>query len=228
MHSYISIVFMELTAKIRIEKGQKAKALRQKGILPAVLCRKGKESISLEIDSHDFLKAFKETGETGVIQLTLKEGEKAEKAKNVLIHEIAKDPLTGEIIHVDFQEIRMDEKLTATVPIIFINESPAVKGEGGTLVKNIKEVQVKAFAKDFPRQIEVDISVLKTFDDRIQVKDLLVSSEVKILAQPEETVALVSPPRKEEAVVEVAPAAGEAEKPAEEAAPGEPLAKKEE
>src|SRR3989339_718688 len=123
MHSYISIVFMELTAKIRIEKGQKAKALRQKGILPAVLCRKGKESISLEIDSHDFLKAFKETGETGVIQLTLKEGEKAEKAKNVLIHEIAKDPLTGEIIHVDFQEIRMDEKLTATVPIIFINES---------------------------------------------------------------------------------------------------------
>ncbi|KKR03498.1 MAG: 50S ribosomal protein L25, partial [Parcubacteria group bacterium GW2011_GWF2_39_13b] len=152
----------------------------------------------------------------------------AEKAKNVLIHEIAKDPLTGEIIHVDFQEIRMDEKLTATVPVVFVGESPAVKGDGGTLVKNIKEVQVKAFAKDFPRQIEVDISVLKTFDDRIQVKDLLVSSEVKILAQPEETVALVSPPRKEEAVVEVAPAAGEAEKPAEEAAPGEPLAKKEE
>jgi len=196
---------MDLTAKIRAKKGDKVKALRRQGVLPAILCRKGKESIPLEIDNSDFLKVYKETGETGVIQLTIKEGDKDEKVKNVLIHEIAKDPLTGEIIHVDFQEIRMDEKLIATVPLVFIGESPAVKGEGGTLVKNIKEVQVKAFAKDFPRQIEVDISVLKTFDERIQIKDLLVSDTVKILAQPEETVALVSPPRKEEAPVETAP-----------------------
>lgn len=208
----------ELTAQLRDGVGKKVKFIRRQGKLPAVLCRKGKESISLEIDSNDFLKVYKETGETGVIQLTVKDGEKNEKAKNVLIHEIAKDPLTDEIIHADFQEIRMDEKLTATVPLVFVNESPAVKGEGGTLVKNIKEVQVKAFAKDFPRQIEVDISVLKTFDDRIQVKDLSVSAEVKILAQQEETVALVSPPRKEEAVVEAPPVAGEAEKSVEEVA----------
>lgn len=205
----------EITAKIRTKIGQKVKTLRQEGILPAILCRKGKESIPLEIDNSDFQKVYKETGETGIIQLTVKEGDKGEKAKNVLIHETAKDPLTGEIIHVDFQEIRMDEKLTATVPLVFVGESPAVKGEGGTLVKNIKEVEVKAFAKDFPRQIEIDISVLKTFDDRIQIKDLPVADAVKILAQPEETVALVSPPRKEEAPVEVAPVAGEAEAPVE-------------
>lgn len=208
----------EITAKIRTKIGQKVKTLRQEGILPAVLCRKGRESISLELDNSDFLKVHKETGETGVIQLTVKEGDKEEKAKNVLIHEIAKDPLTGEIIHVDFQEIRMDEKLTATVPLVFVGESPAVKGEGGTLVKNIKEVEVKAFAKDFPRQIEIDISVLKTFDDRIQIKNLPVADVVKILAQPEETVALVSPPRKEEVVAEVPVVVATAEAPVEGAA----------
>lgn len=218
----------EITAKIRTKIGQKVKKLRQEGILPAILCRKGKESISLELDNGDFLKVYKETGETGVIQLIVKEDDKGEKAKNVLIHEIAKDPLSGEIIHVDFQEIRMDEKLIATVPLVFVGESPAVKGEGGTLVKNIKEVEVKAFAKDFPRQIEIDISVLRTFDDRIQIKNLPIADSVKILAQPEETVALVSPPRKEEVVVEAPVAVAEAETPVEGAVENPPAGGKKE
>lgn len=199
---------MELLAQAREKTGKKAKLLRQQGIVPAILCRKGKQSISIEINYRDFLKIYDEAGETGIIQLKISDNEKQEKAKNVLISEIARDPVSGDIIHVDFQEIRMDEKLTASVPLSFIGESLLIKGEGGTLVRNIKEVEVKALAKDLPRNIEVDISKLETFDSRIHIKDLIVADSVQILADPNETVALIVPPRKEEAIVE-APAAEE-------------------
>lgn len=199
---------MELIAKIREKTGKKAKVLRQQGITPAILCRKGKQSISIEINSGDFLKIYNEAGETGVIQLKIMDGDKQEKPKNVLISEFARNPLSGDIIHVDFQEIRMDEKLTASVPLVFIGESLLIKGEGGTLVRNIKEVEVKALAKDLPRHIEVDISKLETFESRIHISDLSVSDSVQILADQNETVALIAPPRKEEVVTE-APTAEE-------------------
>jgi large subunit ribosomal protein L25 len=202
---------MELTAKIREQKGDKVKSLRRQGILPAVLVRKGKESVSLALDYGIFEKTYREAGETTVIKLKIEDGEKGAKEKNVLITETARDPLTGNFLHVDLQEIRLDEKITASVPLVFIGESPMIK-EGGTLVKNMQEVAVKSLPNDLPRQIEVDVSVIESFDKHVYVKNLKVSSAVQVLAEAEDVVALVTPPRKEE---EVAPAE------APEAAPGE-------
>ncbi len=212
----------ELIAQIRTKLGKQNRSLRQKGILPAILYRKGKENVNLQLSILDFKKILAEAGETSVIELKIQGDSETIKAKerNVLIHDVARDPLSGDFIHADFYEVRLDEKTTASVPLVFVGESPVIKTEEGTLVKNMTEVEVEALVRDLPRQIEVDISKLQTFDDSIRVKDLKVAGVVKILAEPGETVALVLPPRKEEEIAapveEVPIETKEGEAPAEE------------
>ena len=196
---------MELTAKIREKTGRNVKSLRREGKVPAVLYGKGKKAVSLEVNHRDFRSILKEAGETTVIKLKIENGDQKGKEKNVLIYDVEKDPLTERFAHVDFYEVRMDEKMTASVPLAFIGEAPAVKA-GGTLVKNRQEVAVKALPKDLPREIEINISGLATFDDRIFAKDIRAIEGVEILVAPEEVIALVAPPRKEE---EIAPAGEE-------------------
>lgn len=192
----------ELTARVREQIGKKVRSLRRQNILPAILVRKGKKSVSLALNYGAFEKLFREAGETTVIKLKIENGEKGAKEKNVLITETARDPLTGNFIHADLQEIRLDEKITASVPLVFVGESPLVK-EGGTLVKNMQEIKVNALPNDLPRQIEVDISAIESFEKHICVKDLKVPPAAQVLAEADDTVALIAPPRKEEEVAPV-------------------------
>ena len=178
--------------------------------MPAVLYGKGKKAVSLEIDHRDFRRALKEAGETTVVKLKIEGGTEKGKEKNVLIYDVEKDPLTERFMHVDLYEVRMDEKMTAFVPLVFVGEAPAAKA-GGTLVKSRQEIEVKALPKDLPREIEINISGLETFEDRIFAKDIKTIEGVEILAAPEEVITLVAPPRKEEEVAQ-APA-GEGEQP---------------
>ena len=92
----------------------------------------------------------------------------------------------------DFYQPRLDEEISAEVPLVFIGEAPAVKDLGGTLVKNIHELEVKALPQNLPHEIKVNLDMLKTFDDDILVKDLEVPQGVKIMKGQDEIVALVS------------------------------------
>ncbi len=147
--------------------------------MPAVLYGKGKKAVSLEINHRDFRRALKEAGETTVIKLKVEGGDQKGKEKNVLIYDVEKDPLTERFTHVDFYEVRMDEKMTAFVPLVFVGEAPAAK-VGGTLVKNKQEIEVRALPKDLPREIEIEISGLATFEDRIFAKDIKAIDGVEI------------------------------------------------
>ncbi len=185
---------LTLSAKIRKELGKKVKVLRKSGILPGVLYGpKIKVALPLELDYKTFEKVYNEAGESSLVSLEI-EGKKSP----VLIHEVARDPLTEKLIHVDFYQPRLEEKVEVTIPIIFEGESKAVKELGGTLVKNISELEVKALPQNLPHEIKVDISKLRTFEDNILVKDLIVPKEVKILKDPEETIAFVAEPEKVE------------------------------
>jgi large subunit ribosomal protein L25 len=189
---------LSLPVKIRKILGKKVKALRKKGILPAVLYGpKIKTPLPLEVDFKKFEKTYKEAGESSLVSLEV-DGKKS----LVLIHEVKLDPLTENPIHVDFYQPRLEEEVEATVPLVFEGEAAAVKDLGGTLVKNISEVEVKAKPQNLPHEIKVTIDRLKTFEDNILIKDLVVSKDVKILKAPEEIVAAVSPPEKVEEELE--------------------------
>lgn len=184
---------LSLSAKIRKSLGKRVKSLRKKDTLPAVLYGPKTKTLPLEVNLKEFEKIYKEAGESSLISLEI------DKAKNlVLIHEVAKDPLTEKPIHVDFYQPRLEEEIEAWVPIVFEGEALAVKELGGTLVKNISEVEVKALPQKLPKEIKVDVGSLKTFEDNILIKDLKLPERVKILKSPEEIVANVAPPEKVE------------------------------
>jgi len=191
---------LSLSAKIRKDLGKKVKNLRQKGILPGVLYgptrQKGgypKKAQPLELNEKQFEKVYKEAGESSLISLEV-EG----KRFPVLIHEIQLAPLTGKPIHVDFYQPALEEEVTVEVPLVFEGTSPAVKDLGGTLVKNISELKIKAKPQNLPHEIKVNIESLKTFEDNIKISNLKVPEGERILKGPEEFVASVSPPEKVE------------------------------
>jgi large subunit ribosomal protein L25 len=203
---------LTLSSKIRKDLGKKVKGLRKKGKIPGILYGPGIKNLPLEIDSKEFEKALKEAGESSLIKIKIKNpaptsgAGRGEKLKidefTVLIHEIEKDPLTLKPIHIDFYQPRLKEEVEALVPLIFEGESKAVKELGGTLVKNISEVKVKALPLNLPKEIKVSIEKLKTFEDEIFVSDLKLPEGVKILKDPREIVAFAAPPEKVEEELE--------------------------
>ncbi|OGZ23021.1 MAG: hypothetical protein A3A08_02640 [Candidatus Nealsonbacteria bacterium RIFCSPLOWO2_01_FULL_41_9] len=196
---------LTLKAEIRKISGKKVKALRQKGVLPAVLYGPGlKNSLSLEVDLKEFEKVFMEAGESSMISLDI-EGKKS----LVLVHEIEKDGISGKLIHVDFYQPKAGQMIETKVPLVFEGVALAVKDLGGTLVKNIQEVHVRALPENLPHRILVDIGGLKTFEDNIMIKDLILPEGVKIIREPQDIAAKVVPAQK---IKEEVPA-----KPAEEA-----------
>jgi len=183
---------LELKSEKRTLLGKKVKSLRRKGVIPAVVYGGKEGSVPIELGLKEFSKIFKTAGETTLIKLFVNDA-----VKNVLIHDISRDPMTEEINHVDFYEVKMDEKITTKVPLVFIGDAPAVIDLGGVLVKAMQELEVRALPADLPHQIEIDISQLKTFDDNILVKDIKLPKNVEILENLETSVAAVTPPRSE-------------------------------
>jgi len=186
---------ISLKAKVRKETGKKTSALKDAGRIPAVVYGHKVKNISLDLDYKDFQKVLREAGESSLIELDV-EGEKEKKA--VLIHEIQKNPVTDLYIHIDFFQTSLTEEVQVKVPLVIEGISLAVKDLGGTLVKNISEVEVKALAKNLPHEIKVSIEGLKTFADHILIKDLILPKDVKVMAKPEEIVVSVAEPQKVE------------------------------
>lgn len=189
---------ISLSAKLRKTQGKQVKNLRQKGILPAVLYGPKIKNENIEVDLKEFKKVYEEAGESTLISLEVE----GKKKYLVLIHDLDKDPLKDTSIHVDFYQPSLEEKIKVEVPIILEGEAEAVKNLGGTLIKNISEVQVKALPQNLPKEIKIKVERLKTFEDTILIKDLKVAAGVEILRNPDEIVAQVTPPEKVEEELE--------------------------
>lgn len=189
----------ELEAKPRKVFGKKNKLLRKAGLLPVVLYGpKIKEAQSLELDYEKFKELYQKAGESSLIKLKV-----GKEEKEILIRDVQKDPLSGKFLHADFYEVPMTEEITLNVPLVFMGESEAVKDSGGILVKNITELEIEALPRDIPRELNVDLTKIQTFEDNIKVKDIEVPQGVKIIVNPEEIVASVVPPRAEEELREL-------------------------
>ncbi len=169
------------------KKGEK----RDETMMPAIVYGAKRESTPIFINKNDFAKLYKESGESTLITLDIKD---SKDKPLTLIYDIQRDPLKGNIIHADFFEPDLKEEVEAEIPLVFFGEAPAIKELDGTLVKNMYSVDVKAVPQKLPHDIQVDIGELKTFDDVIQIKDLNVSSDVEILHDKEMTVVMIARP----------------------------------
>lgn len=192
----------ELNAQPRELTGKKVKTLRQKGLLPVVLYGYQTPATPLIIQTKDFENVWKRAGESSLILLKTGTGE-----YNVLIHDVTRDPIRGSFLHADFNAVRMDQKIRASVPIEFTGESPAAKNEGGILIKVRQELEVEALPKNLPKECVADLSLLSVIDSRLYIKDIALPEGVKILADLDAVVALVEKARSEEelAALEQAP-----------------------
>lgn len=177
--------------------------------MPAVLYGEGVETQPLSIAYKDFEKAWKQAGESTLVELDV-----AGKVHNVLIHDIVEDPMKGTFVHADFYAVRMDRAIRTKVPLEFIGESHAVKNEGGILVKVVHELEVEALPKDLPRELTADISSMLVLEARLMIKDIPLPKGVKIIAEENEVIAVVERPRSEEEIAAlseapIAPEVGE-------------------
>lgn len=193
---------LRLSAKIRKESGRKTEILKRKGVIPAILYGPKIKPVRLEIDLKEFEKIYREAGESSMMQLKVANGKSKTEEFLILIKETAKHPLTGKFIHVDFYQPSLEKEITAKISIILQGESPAVKDLGGTLIKNISEVEIKALPQNLPHELKANIAELKTFEDKLLIKNLETPENVKILKSPEEIVAWVSQAEKVEEELE--------------------------
>lgn len=185
---------ISLNAKIREKRG---KETRGGNSIPAVLYGPEIKNQPIEIDLKEFNKVYKQAGASSLISVVI-EGKKF----LVLIHDVVKDAVSDEAIHVDFYQPILTKEVEAKVPLVFVGESLAVKDLGGTLVKEAQDIEVMALPQDLPHEIEINIEGLKTFEDEIKVKDLKLPKGVRVEKNPEDTIAKVVPPAKVEEELE--------------------------
>ncbi len=167
--------------------------LRKNGYIPAVFYGKKQKSTPVSISSSEFMKVWKQAGESGVVTL-----QGATSAVDTLIHEVSVHPLTGVPLHADFYAFEKGKKIEVDIPLDFIGVSPAVKDLGGNLVKVMHEIKVLASPENLPHDIKVDISTLVTFDDHISAKDLSMPTGVELAEGADDVVVSVAPPKAEE------------------------------
>lgn len=205
-----------LSVNKRTILGRKIATLRRQGILPGNIFGKKTDSVAIQLPIDQFKTLFKQAGETSIVYLTL---EDEKKTRPVLIANVQRHPVTEEPLHVDFHQVDLSEKTTATVPVVLVGESPAEKDQGAVLVQTINELEVEALPTDLPDMLKIDIATLTEIGQSKAVKDIVVDTEkVTIKAEPEEVIVMAQEPQKEE---EVAPAPAEGEVAAPTEAPAE-------
>lgn len=188
---------LNLNAQIRNTE-EKISEVRAAKMIPAVVYWKHQEPIAIQIDNSEFIKLFRVSGESHIINLNI-----GKKSIEVLVHDIQREPVNGEFQHIDFFAITKGEKVHTKIHLSFVGNSKAVK-EGAILEEHIKELDVKVLPKDLVDCFEVDLSKLAEMGDVIRISDLGISSKFELHAHADDIVVSASKPAKidiEEATV---------------------------
>lgn len=186
-----------LKAKHRQVIGKQVRALRREGRLPAVLYgRSLKSPIPVTLDLHETSQIIPTVTSSHLVIVDV-DGER----HTALIKERQRQPVTGMLVHLDFQVVSMTEKLRAYVFLELTGESPAVRDLGGMLVQSLNRVEVESLPGDLPERIVVDLSDLRQIGDAVHIRDLGLSAAIEVLADPDEVIVVVMAPTVEEVAV---------------------------
>ncbi len=160
---------LNLVAELRA-KEEILKEVRASKMVPGVVYWHKQETISIKVDYSSLLKTYRKSGKNHLINLDVEW-----KNIEVLVHEVQKEPVSWDFLHIDFYAITKGEKLTTIIPLEFVGNSPAVK-EWAILEEHIKELEVKCLPKDLVDNFEVNLAILKEMWDVIRVSDLNIDS----------------------------------------------------
>ena len=208
---------LELSAEPRTVYGKHVKRLRRQGIVPANIYGHG-ASRAIQAPARALERLLAQGGRTSVVAIAF-DG----RSETALLKSLQRDPRSGQMLHLDFQAVSMEEEVSSVVPVRFIGESDAVTKLDGVMMHPRSELHVTARAGDLPDVVEIDVSAITELHGAIHVSDLPSSSTYVVIDAADEVLAIVLPPKREveeeveEAVAEEA--AAEAEGAAAEAEP---------
>jgi large subunit ribosomal protein L25 len=204
---------IELKVANREILGKKVKHLRRQGITPVHVFGHGIDSLALQCDTRELERVLGQAGQTRLINLKLA---KEKKPRTVVVREFDRDWRKGQLVHVDFYQVKMEEKIRLEVPVVLLGEAPALKSKTNMLDHELGTFTVECLPAKIPGSIEVDISSLTELDQAIRVRDITLDKDITVLNNPELVVAKISlrPVEKveekvEEELVEVAEEAEE-------------------
>lgn len=212
---------LELKVTNREILGKKVKHLRRQGITPVHLFGHGIESLALQCDTVQIERVLSQAEQTGLISLKL---DNEKRPRTVMVRAFDRDWRKGQLLHVDFYQVKLREKLKLEVPVVLVGEAPALKSKDNMLEHELDTLTIECLPAKIPANMEVDISSFTEPGQAIRVKDIILGEDIVILNDPELVVAKISwrPVDKlEEEVVEVAEEAVEEVGAPEEAPPGE-------
>ena len=186
--------FEKLNVNIRDGKGtSSARRLRLKDQIPAVLYHSGLDAISLSVDKKELYKALK-TGQV-IFEVTVKD-----ENQFVLVKDVQYHPVYDNIMHIDFQKVKEDEKISLEVPLKVTGEAEGVQA-GGILVQIINTITVKCKPTTIPDALIIDVTDLE-LNTSLFVKDIQLAADVEIITAEDLAVVSVQEPKKEEEIVE--------------------------
>ena len=183
---------LDLNAQIRTTE-EKLSEVRASKMVPAVVYGKHQEPILLKLDYSEFLKTFRKSGESHIINLKV-----GKTSLEVLVHEVQHEPISWDFLHIDLFAITKGEKVHTKIALKFTWESKAVK-EWAILDEHIKEIEVKVLPKNLVDNIEVDLSSLKEMGDSIKISELNIdTSKFEVLTNDTVVVSATKPAKVEE------------------------------
>ncbi|MBN1370075.1 MAG: 50S ribosomal protein L25 [Dehalococcoidaceae bacterium] len=191
--------------------GKKVRFLRREGIIPANVYGHGIKSLSLKCQEKE-LETIIKGGTSRIVMLDV-EGDK--KKRSVLIKNVSYHPITRKIIHVDFYQVRMSQKMTAEIPLVLTGHAPALDYKENFLDHQLNEIAIECLPDKLPAHIEVDISDLKEVGHVINAADVTMPEGVMLVTPGEHIVVRVAQAAKVELEAEEEEVAAEVEKPAE-------------
>ena len=185
---------MEISAKERNITGSKVKRIRQEGLIPGSIfstksSRANNDSLSISIDAIEFLKLYKDAGESTIVSVNVE----GKGTKECLISEIQRHPVSLDITNVSLYEVDLTEKITANIPVDFINEdkNAAIKAGDAILITVLSEIEVECLPRDLPQHFEVDVSQMKEVGEVLAIEDVIKVDETKITILTDKTEVLV-------------------------------------
>jgi large subunit ribosomal protein L25 len=173
--------------------GKQVKTLRREGILPAIVYGRGISSIPISLNALKANQKLSAITSSSLVVLEI-DGEKY----TTLVREKQRDPVTGDVLHIDFYEVSMTEKLRTNVMLEFQGDSPAVKELMGVLVIVLESLEIECLPQDLPSRIVADLSTLEEIGDSLYVRDIILPPNIELISDIDGLVVVISAPAVEE------------------------------